>query len=83
MPTFYVTKYALTKGILSADFPAPDEGEGYVYGKLTDEHMPTCYYLDIDTFPSLEAAKINAEKRRRNKIDSLKKQIAKLEKLTF
>lgn len=84
MPTFYVTKYALTEGIVSAEFPEPQEGGNYVSGKLkADDFFETHYLLEKEAFRTPDAASADAERRRVAKIASLQKQIAKLEKLSF
>lgn len=82
METFYVTKYALSKGIigvegrvcdrgsmLEAQWPGGLNGRMLFHGK--DWHR---YFGDAQAF---------AKKRRDEKLESLEKQIKRLERLTF
>lgn len=79
----WVTKYALTKGILEAD-----DGEiceivpkGMIRSKcLGGGHT---YFHKPDWHESKEEADEQAEKMRLKKLESLKKQIKKLESLNF
>jgi len=75
----YITKYALTAGII--------EREG---GEISDSHCYTKdsfgkrdYYHGKDWHKSFEEAKKDAESRRDRKIVSIKKQLAKLEEMEF
>lgn len=73
----WVTKYALTKGILCQE--VEDCGEGMV--KTTDSWA--AYYHKNEWHKTREAAVVQAEDMRKRKLASLEKQIAKLEKLRF
>jgi hypothetical protein len=72
----WITKYALSKGIIESE--ARDADGGYV-------SCPGFYGLfgGSDWVRSKEAAQLTAESMRIHRIASLKKQIAKLEKLKF
>lgn len=77
MTTRYVTKYALSAGITKQVGRLTPDGIYFVYGRhgfIRDR---------VDCFETMEAAVADAEVRRERKIASLKKQIAKLEKVTF
>lgn len=73
----FITKYALTKGVLEEE--VIDCGDGsvrnqfyvYFHGEGKEWHK------------SKESAEKKAEEMRQNKIASLKKQIEKLEKIRF
>jgi hypothetical protein len=76
--TYYLTKYALSAGIKAVLCESPSS-DGYC--------RPADYYsyfkLGRDIFETLAEAQADAEARRIKKIASLKKQIAKLEKMTL
>lgn len=82
MAKVFVTKYALTSGI--------KEIEGEVM-KSNWENWPNCVkdgvynlrYIGKDAFLDKSEAIKKAEEMRKKKIISLRKQIEKLEKLTF
>lgn len=81
---FYITKYALTKGIIE------EELEEYDYQNNDDEKLLSFkekeyyqFYYNSDFFTGMKEAKANAEQRRVKKIKSLQKQILKLQKLKF
>ena len=77
----WITKYALTRGIIEAD------------GKLTssdfvsilnqDLSLPTHWFYKGEWFSDKESAIHKAEEMRQKKIASLKKQIEKLERMRF
>ena len=72
----YITKWALTKGIIELD--DPEVFEGYVViGRLDPMINP------VDWFFNKPAAIERAEEMRVKKIASLRKQIAKLERMKF
>jgi hypothetical protein len=82
---FYITKYALTQGILEKEGELVDSikiGEKFLRVRnkspYTDE-----YYHGNDFHESLIDAQILANNIVLRKIESLKKQITKLEKLKF
>lgn len=74
----WITKYALTRGILERE--VEDCGDGIV---KDDSSYITCYYNKKDYCLDNESAIAKAEEMRKKKIDSLKKQIDKLEKMKF
>ena len=81
---FYITKYALTQGIVEMhadDFEKYKIDDGYLW--LTPKkNFPTGYRAGewyTNKFFAIE----DAERRRAKKIESLKRQIEKLEKIEF
>lgn len=74
----YVTKYALTKGITIADGDTSTAHPDMFRGKGVWE-----FYHGDDWHETEQAAKDRAEAMRVKKIASLKKQLARLEKLKF
>lgn len=82
---FYITKYATTRGIIETD---TDKLMDY---KVTDGTMLYAHYRDGtilflnggEWYTSKSMAVVDAEQRRMKKIESLKKQIEKLEKIEF
>lgn len=79
MKSLWISKYALTDGIKSADWDGKVADYGYVF--------PAGYCLGFkfgrDAHETEAEAKQAAEKKRLAKIASLKKQIAKLEAMSF
>ena len=79
----FITKYALTSGIEEIEMEV----------KLNDAHFKkSCYgkfkgfsqrFYNDDFHLTKEDALKDAEKKRKKKIESLKKQISKLEQLSF
>lgn len=78
----WVTKYALTAGIQRRDDCRIDDND-VACNHISSSPGAWVYLGRGDYATSPEAALADAEKRRAAKIASLKKQIAKLEKLTF
>lgn len=82
---FYITKYATTRGIIEAD---TDKLMDY---KVTDGTRLYVHYRDGtilflnggEWYTSKNMAVADAEQRRMKKIESLKRQIEKLEKIEF
>lgn len=77
----WVTKYALTSGI----FVRPDaeiSEDGRMATVRSGPRLPEHYHGN-DWHPTEQAALAHAERMRANKIESLKKQIGKLEALRF
>lgn len=74
----WITKFALTKGIIEKE--VENCGEGMV--KESENHFPT-YYHGTDWHTDKQCAIAKAEEMRKEKIASLKKQIEKLEKMKF
>ena len=77
----YVTKYALTGGVILIPVREDSLSDDYVFDGRTRGYKSL--RVNHDAFADPAAALANAEKRRRDKIASLRKQIAKLEALTF
>lgn len=76
----FVFKYALTKGIIEVDA----EIKQGIYGEFTRvKNQGNLMYLDKDYVHTKEEALKKAEDMRLKKIESLKKQIVKLEKMKF
>lgn len=76
----YVTKYALTAGIQLVDVDVPRITEDpYRYSK---ERFPVQYGRG-DWFHTFAEALANAEERKAARIASLKRSLAKVEKLKF
>ena len=71
----YITKYALTNGIIEKD--------GIIVKDIYFEVKKYGFFSKGDYFFTKEEAVEKAEQMRLKKIASLKKQILKLEKLTF
>lgn len=82
MATFYITKYALSSGIDERVDPLVrrwDDGTESV--RSGDDWVS--FVVGREAFTDRADAVADAEARRAKRIASLKKQIAKLEKLTF
>ncbi len=81
----YVTKYALTAGILEkeAEPATATEGGILVRGNKTRSWSADEYYHGRDWHTDREAAVLRAQEMRNAKIASVKKQLAKLEAMTF
>jgi hypothetical protein len=77
--TLWVTKYALSGGIRQAELSQSLSDDKYWY----DRSMMMHFVMGVDCFQSQVDAVANAEARRKDKIASLQKWIAKLEKLKF
>lgn len=76
----FVFKYALTKGIIEVDAEIHQNAYGE-FARVKDWY--NLVYLDKDYVFTKEEALKKAENMRLRKIESLKKQIAKLEKKKF
>ena len=74
--TRWITKYALSANIQQAEMSQYRAG-GHWYAK------DGVGFDEKECFATLEEARDNAEERRTKKIASLKKQIARLEKMEF
>ena len=76
----WITKYALTNGI--KEIECEDCKNGAV--KETGNPLPTFYHgEDREWYRTKESAIQKAEEMRQKEIDSLKKQIDKLERIRF
>ena len=78
----WITKYALTEGILEVDGTTPFHIDVLHYQRER-RYKQTMGNRGKDWHLDLSLAKAKAEQMRQVKIASLKKQIAKLEKLEF
>lgn len=76
----YITKYALSKGILEKEAVIKYYGR-YLRAFVKGDY--SSYGIGSEAFFKREDALKNAENRRIKKIESLKKQINKLENLKF
>lgn len=82
MKKIYVTKYCLTKkGIYCVDWDELKSDSGIIL--ISNNAYWSCFTLGNNAFLTKEEANQDAEKRRVKKIESLQKQISKLEKLNF
>ena len=79
MATYWITTHALSAGIKKREFSdaAISARDKYIWDGWQS------HTIGSDAFDNEADAKADAEKRRNKKIESLRKQIAKLEKLTF
>lgn len=82
MPKYWITKYALSEGIIAIDGEAP-HADGYASVKVPGASYHQLFKVGGTAFLTEGEAKADAEKTRIRRIASLKKQIAKLEKLRF
>lgn len=83
MSIFFVTKYAMAKGVFQVEADEP-RTPGYLRGHHPTERWSFDAHGDGRQWHrTREAAEARAEQMRQAKIASLKKQIAKLEKMTF
>lgn len=81
---FYITKYALTQGIIEIDTDTLDSYRidgGYL--TTFDENFAPATFRTGEWYSTKSFALSDAEHRRIKKIESLKKQIEKLEKIKF
>jgi hypothetical protein len=81
MEKVYITKYALSSGILEKKADIADFMTGHKRAFVEGDFLS--YGIGSEAFLKKEDAIENAEKRRRKKIESLKKKINKLENLKF
>jgi len=79
----YITKYALTKGIIEDDAIKVDGALGKTTAVVDNDGWGRKYYHGDEFHYSETAARIQADKMRLNRIESLEKQIAKLKSLKF
>lgn len=77
----WISKYALSGGITEHECDPPKDGSYYVYPRGETEYVS--FKLGRDAHATPEEAAQAAEAARVKKIASMRKQIAKLEKLTF
>lgn len=82
----WITKYALTDGIIEAQqFPgAAYDGKEYAFFVDENGQYVTGFYIPYEElFWDKNSAIVKAEEMRQKKIASLKKQIEKLEEMRF
>jgi hypothetical protein len=79
--TIFVTKYALTKGVMT--YPKDHDGDCFVVVKDKNGLNGTAIFHGKDWHLTMEAAQKRAEEMRIKKVASLKKQIKELENLKF
>lgn len=81
--SYFITKYALSTGIIEVrevDFKLVREGR--IYGRISEKHFVQGFAACDWTYSMVSAIE-QADAKRVAKIASLKKSIAKLEKLKF
>ena len=76
----YITRWALTEGIIECDGQVRKSG---TYSFVMTEDYFDEFVLNKDAFLTRKAAKQKAEEMRDKRIEPLKKQIQKLEKMKF
>jgi hypothetical protein len=77
----WVSKYALTKGVIESDV---NEHRGaLVMARIVDGGYLDYYRMGAEAHDTLDGARAAAEVMRVKKINNLKKQLAKLEKMAF
>lgn len=76
----YITKYALTSGIILADMRSePSDYEGVILWRLLDVHDLRFFREGHDCFATKEEALAAAEAKCKRQIASLKRQLRRLE----
>lgn len=82
MITVWITKYALTLGILTEQVkdPVQDHSPNMICAKAIG---PSAYFHGKDWHRTEEAAVVRAESMRKAKLVSLRKQITKLENMKW
>lgn len=81
MAKIFITKYALTKGIIEKEAEINSYRDRSKYAYVRGEFNG--YNMTKDAFFSYDNAIRNAEEMRQKRIKSLEKQIEKLKKLKF
>lgn len=81
MAKVFITNYALTKGIIEKEVEIHSYRNGSKYAYVRGEFIG--YNMEKEAFSNHEDAIRKAEEMKQKKIASLKKQITKLEKLSF
>ena len=82
MKKIYTTKHCLTDGIKAYDWDGAISVGGYVFAEIKNKEF-FHFKLARDAFITREEAVQDCEKRRKRKIESLQKQIARIENLNF
>lgn len=83
MPDYFITKHALTDGIVKLWIPVEPTEDGYLSYIQNEPRWQHHFYAKKDWHRTHEEAASRAEKMRAAKIASAKKQIDRLEKLSF
>lgn len=81
MAKIFITKYALTKGIIKKEANIHSFRDGSKFAYIRGEFIGC--KMTVDAFYDYESAIQRAEEMRKKRIASLKRQIEKLEKLSF
>jgi len=81
--TVWITKYALTKGIIEAEAKKTSYDSVLINIKGLDLKLPTNWFYQGDWHTTKEAAIVKAEEMRQKKIKNLRKQLEKLEEIRF
>ena len=81
MAKVFITKYALTKGIIEKEADIHSFKDGSKFAYVRGEFIG--YKITVDAFCDYESAIQRAEEVRKKRIASLKRRIEKLEKLSF
>ncbi len=80
----FITKYALTQGILERDGHVSSDDVLCISGNYSNGSFTfTTYYHKGEWFKTKEEAIVKAEEMRQKKIKSLEKQLAKLKEMQF
>ena len=79
----FITKYALTSGIEEVEMDVMLDDPSFKKKCFGNYNNLKLGFYNDDFHLTMEDALKDAEKRRKKKIESLKKQISKLEKLSF
>ena len=80
----FITKYALTKGIIECEMELRYRDDGFIFchGYIDIPNSSGYFYGDDFQLTKEDAIKY-AEKRREDKVKIIKKKLLKLEKLSF
>lgn len=81
IPKVFITKYALTKGIIEAKNVEITDAYPDVIRDTTSGF--TVYYHKGEWYPDMIQARFKADQMRKKKIENLRKQIKKLDEMLF
>jgi hypothetical protein len=81
MPKYYITRYALSKGISHEECKVSQSDKGYAI--LSGAWSSQFFKIGKEAFELFDDARKRAIEMRDKKIKSLKKKIDRLEKLSF
>ena len=79
----YITKYALTDGIIEAESDTQTESKEKIFAFWNNDEFGIFYPRKEEVFFDKKSAIKKAEGMRQKKIESLKKRIKKLEEMRF